>query len=448
MQSNSKRGSSFTVSTIALIFIATLSAVSYGQTPAVGVSGAAGSKLREALNQQDPAKRAGLLREAEPLFSDPVSKYSVLYPNLVDAYVKADDLSDAATAIDQMAKGGVEGLTESEARVRLAAAFMSKKHYDSAMTQLIPAVSLLKAAGAKAAATNKIQQGLVTALAMQGEALLETGAAQKALDSLDESEELRKGKHLDPSANTARNIARCYAILGKQDEALEAFVEAYSLAAHRVNAIQRHIDVAGQAASVGFLEELAENRALLTRITDDVRPVYGSRDTQAPLAKFLNEKLDGFDKALVADTMNKAKVNKPAPDFSLLSITGNRTKLSELRGRVVLLNFWDTSCKPCRAEYPHLQKIQDEFKSASLSVLMINLDDDKSQVKPFAEKYGFSARVLLKDDTIQRTYGIGAIPHTVIIDEAGTIRFNEVGFTLDTPEIFRAEITSLLPKAQ
>ena len=79
---------------------------------------------------------------------------------------------------------------------------------------------------------------------------------------------------------------------------------------------------------------------------------------------------------------------------------------------------------------------------------MINLDDDKSQAKPFAEKYGFAARVLLKDDTIQRTYGIGAIPHTVIIDEAGTIRFNEVGFTLDTPEIFRAEITSLLPKAQ
>jgi peroxiredoxin/ABC-type cobalamin transport system ATPase subunit len=445
MQSNLKRGSSFTVSTIALLFIAMLSAVSHGQTPAVGVSGDAGTKLREAMNQQDPAKRASLLREAEPLFSDPVSKYSVLYPNLVDAYVRADDLSDAAGAIDQMAKGGVEGLTESEARVRLATAFMSEKQYDSAMTQLIPAVILLKAAGA---ATTKSQQGLVTALAMQGEALLETGSAQKALDALDESEELRKGKHLNPSANTARNIARCYAILGKQDEALETFVEAYSLAAHRVNAIQRHIDVAGQAASAGFLDELAENRTLLTRITDDVRPVYGSRDTQTPLDKFLNEKLDGFDKALIAGAMNKAKVNKPAPDFNLLSVTGNRTKLSELRGRVVLLNFWDTSCKPCRAEYPHLQKIQDEFKSASLSVLMINLDDDKSQVKPFAEKYGFAAQVLLKDDTIQRAYGIGAIPHTVIIDGTGTIRFNEVGFTLDTPEIFRAEITSLLPKAQ
>jgi thiol-disulfide isomerase/thioredoxin len=114
----------------------------------------------------------------------------------------------------------------------------------------------------------------------------------------------------------------------------------------------------------------------------------------------------------------------------------------------VLLNFWDTTCKPCRAEYPHLQKIQDEFKSQGLSVLMINLDEDTTKVRPFAEKYGFAARVLLKDDTIQRAYGIGAIPHTVIVDGSGIIRFNEVGFTLDTPEVFRAEVTSLLPKAQ
>ena len=53
-----------------------------------------------------------------------------------------------------------------------------------------------------------------------------------------------------------------------------------------------------------------------------------------------------------------------------------------------------------------------------------------------------------KDANIQNAYGVGAIPHTVIIDGSGVIRFNEVGFTLDTPEVFRAEIRSLLPKAQ
>jgi thiol-disulfide isomerase/thioredoxin len=115
---------------------------------------------------------------------------------------------------------------------------------------------------------------------------------------------------------------------------------------------------------------------------------------------------------------------------------------------VVLLNFWDITCKPCRAEYPHLQKIQDEFKNEGLDVLMVSLDEDVAQVKPFAEKYGFLDRVLLKGNAIQSAYGIGAIPHTVIIDGSGVIRFNEIGFTLATPDVFRAEITSLLPKSR
>jgi len=425
-----------------------LSGEALGQAPVVGVSGAAGNKLREAMSQQDPAQKLRLLREAEPLFSDPVSKYSVLYPSLIDAYLGVDDLSDAAKAVDEMAKAGVQGVTESDSRLRLASAFMSKKQYDSAMQQLNSTVALLKSADSKTAPMSKIQQSLVTAMAMQGEALLEMGSAQNALAALHESEELRKSRHLDPSANTFRNIARCYAVLGKQDDAFESFGEAYSLAAHRINVIQHHIDVAGQAASAGFTQELIDQQGLLERIKEEARPVYGSRDAQTPLEKFLSGKLDAFDKALIGDAMSKAKSNKPAPDFSLSSVSGNKTKLSELRGKVVLLNFWDTTCKPCRAEYPHLQRIQDEFKSQGLSVLMINLDEDTTKVRPFAEKYGFAAQVLLKDDTIQRAYGIGAIPHTVIIDGSGIIRFNEVGFTLDTPQVFRAEVTSLLPKAQ
>ena len=447
MEFNVKHAFKFAVSPVFLLSLVAFTGAVHGQGPAIGVSGAAGNKLRDAMNQSDPAEKLRLLREAEPLFSDPVSKYSVLYPNLIDAYIRVNDLSDAANAIDQMVKGGVQGTTESDARLSLAGAFISKKQYDAALLQLNPTVALLKAADAKAG-RSKIQQSLVAALAMQGEALLETGSAQNALEALRASQDLQKSKHLDPSANTARNIGRCYATLGRQEEALDSFTEAYTLAAHRVNGIQRHMDVAGQAASAGFTQELTEQQGILAHIKEEVAPVYGPRAAQLPLERFLDQKLDAFDKALTADAMSKTKVNKPAPDFNLASIEGNKTKLSGLKGKVVLLNFWDTSCKPCRAEYPHLQKIQDEFKSDAVSVLMINLDDDTAGVKPFAQKYGFAARVLLKDATIQHAYGIGPIPHTVIIDGEGVIRFNEVGFTLDTPDVFRAEISSLLPKAQ
>ena len=438
-------GRSFARPAIALLIVVTLLGSAHGQAPAVGMSGAASDKLREAMNQQDPAQRLRLLKEANALFSDPVSKYSVLYPNLVDAYLGVNDLNNASNAVNEMAKAGVQNVTESESRLHVATAYVNTKQYDLALQQLTLIVSLLKADGTKTAPV-KVQQDLIAALNLQGAVLLETGPTQRALDALNESEELRKSRHMDPSAATERNIARCYAALGKQSDAVENFGEAYALAAHRVNAIQRHIDVAGQAASAGFTQELTEQRDLLTRIEEEIRPVYGSRDAQVPLEKFLTERLDAFDKAVIADAMSKAKTNKPAPDFSLSSVAGSKTKLSELRGKVVLLNFWDITCRPCRAEYPHLQKIQDEFKSEGLSVLMISLDEDVTQVKPFAEKYGFLDRVLLNGGGIQRAYGIGPIPHTVIVDGSGVIRFNEVGFTLDTPDVFRTEIRNLLTK--
>ena len=438
MQFRLKFGLSFAMP---LLFMAAFWIPAHSQ--AVSVSGVAGSKLREAMSQQDPAQRLRTLQEAGPLFTDPISKYSVLYPALIDAYLAVNDLNDAAKAVDEMARAGVQDLTEANSRFHLATAYVNTKQYDPAQQQLSSTVTLLKSANAKGASSSKIQQDLVAALAMEGEVFLQLGSPQKSLETLRESEELRKSRHMDPSAATERNLARCYAALGEQDDALESFGEAYSLAAHRVNAIQRHIDVAGEAASAGFMQELTDQQDLLTKIKVEVRPVYGVRDGQLPLDKFLAQKLDAFDKALITDAMKKAQSNKPAPDFSLSSVAGTKTKLSELRSKVVLLNFWDTTCKPCRAEYPHLQKIQDEFKNQGLSVFMVNLDDDVTQVKPFAEKYGFLARVLLKDATIQRRYGIGPIPHTVIIDGSGVIRFEEVGFTLDTPDVFRAEITML-----
>ena len=139
------------------------------------------------MNQQDPAQKLRLLREAEPLFSDPVSKYSVLYPNLIDAYLGVNDLSDAAKAVDEMANAGVQGVTESDSRLRLATAFMNKKQYDSAMQQLDSTVALLKS-GAKTAPISKIQQSLVTALAIQGEALVEMDCTEGACSAAETEE--------------------------------------------------------------------------------------------------------------------------------------------------------------------------------------------------------------------------------------------------------------------
>ena len=136
MQYRLKFGRSFASLAIPLLFMATMSAPADSQAPAVGISGAAGNKLREAMSQQDPVQKLRLLREAEPLFSDPVSKYSVLYPNLIDAYLGVDDVSDAAKAVDEMAKAGVQDLMEANSRFHLATAYVNAKLYDPAQQQL------------------------------------------------------------------------------------------------------------------------------------------------------------------------------------------------------------------------------------------------------------------------------------------------------------------------
>src|SRR5215469_7512697 len=151
MEFSLKHRFKFAVWPVLLLSLAAFTGAVHGQAPAVGVSGAAGSKLREAMGQANPAEKLRLLREAEPLFTDPVSKYSVLYPNLIDAYIQTNDLNDAASAIDQMVEGGVKGVTESDARLGLARAFASKKQYDAALQQLNPTVAFLQSADIKTA---------------------------------------------------------------------------------------------------------------------------------------------------------------------------------------------------------------------------------------------------------------------------------------------------------
>ncbi len=87
------------------------------------------------MNEQNPQQRLRLLREAEPLFTDPVAKYSVLYPNLIDAYLELNELNAAAKAVDEMGKSGAQGVTEAESRLHLAAAYMKAQQYDPALQQ-------------------------------------------------------------------------------------------------------------------------------------------------------------------------------------------------------------------------------------------------------------------------------------------------------------------------
>ena len=122
-------------------------------------------------------------------------------------------------------------------------------------------------------------------------------------------------------------------------------------------------------------------------------------------------------------------MNAPAPDFTLKSLTGKNIKLSELRGNVVLLNFWASWCGPCRQEMPLLEKLHNKYKGLGFTVMGVNVEEDGSKAMAMAKKDKLSFPVLFDTQSqVSKAYQVSAMPSTVIIDRDGKMRYLHQGY--------------------
>ena len=152
--------------------------------------------------------------------------------------------------------------------------------------------------------------------------------------------------------------------------------------------------------------------------------------------------------ASVRAAVKAEKDRKNAPDFTLKDADGKTVKLSDYRGKVVLLNFWATWCGPCKIEIPWFMEFEQTYKDRGFAVLGVSMDEDGWEtVKPYIADKKVNYRVLLGDEVVGNLYGgIESLPTTFLIDKDGRVASVHIG--LVSKRDYSTEIDHLIEPAK
>jgi thiol-disulfide isomerase/thioredoxin len=162
-----------------------------------------------------------------------------------------------------------------------------------------------------------------------------------------------------------------------------------------------------------------------------VSPSPGSSDSQAAKS--------GAQRDVVGE-----ETLTSAPAFTLPDLDGKQMKSAELKGQVVVLDFWATWCGPCLAELPTFNRIHEKYAGRGVKVVGIAVQSGWSEdVKPYLEKYGIKYPILIGDDDIVEKYGVFGFPTTYILNKEFKVHRKFTGELLDRNRLER-EIESLL----
>ena len=130
-----------------------------------------------------------------------------------------------------------------------------------------------------------------------------------------------------------------------------------------------------------------------------------------------------------AASVKADKERKPAPDFELKDVNGHVVRLSDYRGKVVLLDFWATWCGPCKIEIPWFKEFEQQNKDKGFAVIGVAMDEEGWEVvKPYSHASGINYRLVIGDDDVAQQFGgVDALPTTFLIDREGRIASVHVG---------------------
>jgi thiol-disulfide isomerase/thioredoxin len=138
-------------------------------------------------------------------------------------------------------------------------------------------------------------------------------------------------------------------------------------------------------------------------------------------------------------TLTPVTENKSAPDLALKMVDGGTLKLSDLRGKVVVVNFWDTWCPPCRQEMPSLERLKGLMKGEALEIVAINAGEDEDAIAEFRQaiKPALTFTIALDPKAeAMKAFSVTGLPSTFVIDRQGHVAYRALGRRIfDDPAI-------------
>ena len=119
----------------------------------------------------------------------------------------------------------------------------------------------------------------------------------------------------------------------------------------------------------------------------------------------------------------------PAPDFALPARDGGEVRLSELRGQVVMINFWATWCGPCRQEMPLLEQLQVKYEPLGFTLLGVNVEPDSAAAVAWLKGVPVTFPILFDTrNAVAESFGVQGMPSSVFVDREGRVRYVHRGY--------------------
>ncbi len=135
----------------------------------------------------------------------------------------------------------------------------------------------------------------------------------------------------------------------------------------------------------------------------------------------------------------------PAPAFRLEGMDGKPVSLDDLKGQVVMINFWATWCGPCRQEMPLLEKLYAKYKPMGFTLLGVNVEPDSSLASGFLQKTPVTFPILFdRNSDVSKRYQVAGMPSTAIVDRKGNLRWVHKGYKPGDENAYLDQIRALI----